>query len=60
MNLTYVGTHLSNGKPANGSACVTGFDQAGFIMGTSASLFNVGSLTRTTRDSLTNSLSASL
>jgi hypothetical protein len=41
MNLTYAGTHLSNGKPANGSACVTGFDQAGFIMGTSASLFNV-------------------
>ncbi|TFK44639.1 phospholipase B [Crucibulum laeve] len=40
MNLTYAGTHLSNGKPDNGSACVTGFDQAGFIMGTSASLFN--------------------
>ncbi|RDB16981.1 Lysophospholipase 1 [Hypsizygus marmoreus] len=40
MNLTYAGTHLSNGKPENGSACVTGFDQAGFIMGTSASLFN--------------------
>ncbi|KAJ6609839.1 phospholipase B [Mycena sp. CBHHK59/15] len=40
MNLTYAGTHLSNGKAANGSACVTGFDQAGFIMGTSASLFN--------------------
>lgn len=41
MNLTYAGTHLTNGKPDNGSACVTGFDQAGFIMGTSASLFNV-------------------
>lgn len=42
MNLTYAGTHLTNGKPDNGSACVTGFDQAGFVMGTSASLFNVG------------------
>ncbi|KAG5650185.1 hypothetical protein H0H81_000391, partial [Sphagnurus paluster] len=40
MNLTYTGTHLLNGKPENGSACVTGFDQAGFIMGSSASLFN--------------------
>ncbi|KAG6868104.1 hypothetical protein C0993_007514 [Termitomyces sp. T159_Od127] len=40
MNLTYAGTHLSNGMAVNGSACVTGFDQAGFIMGTSASLFN--------------------
>ncbi|KAF8161040.1 phospholipase B [Crassisporium funariophilum] len=40
MNLSYAGTHLSNGKPENGSSCVTGFDEAGFIMGTSASLFN--------------------
>ncbi|KAG5642435.1 hypothetical protein DXG03_002781 [Asterophora parasitica] len=40
MNLTYAGTHLSNGRSINGSACVTGFDQAGFVMGTSASLFN--------------------
>ncbi|KAJ6472715.1 phospholipase B [Mycena vitilis] len=40
MNLSYAGTHLTNGKPANGSACVKGFDQAGFMMGTSASLFN--------------------
>lgn len=44
MNLTYAGTHLFNGTAVNGSACVTGFDQAGFIMGTSASLFNVSSL----------------
>ncbi|KAF7298251.1 Lysophospholipase [Mycena chlorophos] len=40
MNLTYVGTHLNNGKSENGSSCVTGFDQAGFVMGSSASLFN--------------------
>ncbi|KAG6830791.1 hypothetical protein H0H92_014640 [Tricholoma furcatifolium] len=40
MNLTYAGTFLTNGKAENGSACVTGFDQAGFILGSSASLFN--------------------
>ena len=42
VNLTYVGTHLLNGKPDNDTACVTGFDQAGFVIGTSSSLFNVG------------------
>jgi len=42
VNLTYVGTHLLNGKPDNVTACVTGFDQAGFVIGTSSSLFNVG------------------
>ena len=41
MNLTYAGTHLTNGKPDNDTSCVTAFDQAGFMMGTSASLFNV-------------------
>ncbi|KAF8906593.1 phospholipase B [Gymnopilus junonius] len=40
MNLSYAGTHLVKGKSSNGSSCVMGFDQAGFIMGTSASLFN--------------------
>ena len=40
-NMTYVGTHLDNGNPPNNTGCVTGFDQAGFVMGTSASLFNV-------------------
>ncbi|CAA7263207.1 unnamed protein product [Cyclocybe aegerita] len=40
MNLSYAGTHLSNGRSINGTACVTGLDQAGFVMGTSASLFN--------------------
>lgn len=41
MNLTYAGTHLTNGVPDNDTSCVTAFEQAGFIMGTSASLFNV-------------------
>ncbi|KLO12267.1 phospholipase B [Schizopora paradoxa] len=39
-NMTYVGTHINNGAPPNATGCVTGFDQAGFMMGTSASLFN--------------------
>ena len=42
MNMTYVGTHLKNGRPETGTSCVVGFDQVGFVMGTSASLFNVG------------------
>lgn len=41
VNVTFAGTHLTDGKPDNDTACVTGFDQAGFVMGTSASLFNV-------------------
>jgi lysophospholipase len=41
VNLTYVGTSLLNGQPANASACVTGFDESGFVMGTSSSLFSV-------------------
>jgi lysophospholipase len=44
VNLTFVGTNLTNGNPDSNSSCVTGFDQAGFIMGTSASLFNVSQM----------------
>ncbi|KJA19980.1 hypothetical protein HYPSUDRAFT_43886 [Hypholoma sublateritium FD-334 SS-4] len=40
MNLTFAGTQLVNGRSTTGSSCVTGFDQAGFVMGSSASLFN--------------------
>jgi lysophospholipase len=40
-NASYAGTSLLNGQPANGSSCVTGFDEAGFVMGTSSNLFNV-------------------
>ena len=43
VNLTYAGTHLTDGLPDNSTSCVTAFDQAGFMMGTSASLFNVSS-----------------
>ncbi|OLN86808.1 Lysophospholipase [Colletotrichum chlorophyti] len=38
--LRYLASNFSAGRiPANGS-CVRGFDQAGFVMGTSSSLFN--------------------
>ncbi|KAH7888717.1 phospholipase B [Phlebopus sp. FC_14] len=40
MPMTYAGSHLMNGLPANSSACVTGFDQVGFVIGTSASSFS--------------------
>ncbi|KAI5118461.1 hypothetical protein M0805_006280 [Coniferiporia weirii] len=40
VNITYAGTHFNNGTAPNSTGCVTGFDQAGFMMGTSASLFN--------------------
>ncbi|KAI5956900.1 hypothetical protein KGF54_000519 [Candida jiufengensis] len=37
----YLGTKLDNGYPVNSSSsCVNSFDNAGFIMGTSSSLFN--------------------
>ncbi|CCG83732.1 protein of unknown function [Taphrina deformans PYCC 5710] len=40
----YLGSNLNNGQPVDGSTCVTGYDNAGFTMGTSSSLFN-GALT---------------
>ncbi|KDQ08024.1 hypothetical protein BOTBODRAFT_180172 [Botryobasidium botryosum FD-172 SS1] len=33
------GTRFSGGKPVDASSCVTGFDQAGFVFGTSSNLF---------------------
>lgn len=38
-NLTWLGSDVYNGLP-QGPQCVLGFDQAGFVMGTSSSLFN--------------------
>jgi len=38
--LQYIGTNFSAGAPANTDTCVTGFDNVGFTMGTSSSLFN--------------------
>lgn len=38
--LQYVGTNFSSGSPRNNADCVTGFDNVGFVMGTSSTLFN--------------------
>lgn len=38
-DVKYLGTKVSDGEPVNGT-CYGGFDNAGFIMGTSLSLFN--------------------
>ncbi|KAG1814700.1 uncharacterized protein BJ212DRAFT_348070 [Suillus subaureus] len=37
LPLEFAGTYLTNGLPANASACVTGLDQASFVMGTGSS-----------------------
>lgn len=42
--LQYVGTNFSAGSPIDSDRCVTGFDSASFVMGTSSSLFNQGLL----------------
>lgn len=36
----YLGSNVTNGQPVNNTACVAGFDNGGFILGTSSSLFN--------------------
>ncbi|KAK5133854.1 hypothetical protein LTR08_007185 [Meristemomyces frigidus] len=38
--LRYVGTNFSSGNPINDARCVVGFDNVGFVMGTSSTLFN--------------------
>ena len=42
--LEYLGSDFSDGKISSGGKCVRGFDNAGYIMGTSSSLFNQGLL----------------
>lgn len=37
--LKYIGTDVSNGSPT-GDECVAGYDNSGFVLGTSSSLFN--------------------
>ena len=39
-DLKYIGSKVSNGVPVSDSSCVTGFDNGGFVLGTSSSLFN--------------------
>lgn len=38
--LQFVGSNFSNGALPSGQKCVRGFDNAGYVMGTSSSLFN--------------------
>ena len=40
--LKYLGSNFTNGVVPDGQQCVAGFDNAGYIMGTSSSLFNGG------------------
>jgi lysophospholipase len=42
--MQYLGTNLTNGIPVNQSFCVEGFENFGYIIGTSSSLFNQGLL----------------
>lgn len=39
-DVKYVGTNVSNGVPVEEGKCIAGYDNAGFVMGTSSSLFN--------------------
>ena len=39
-DVKYIGSTVSNGDPNNTDICVENYDNAGFIMGTSSSLFN--------------------
>ncbi|KAL3462368.1 lysophospholipase catalytic domain-containing protein [Aspergillus heterothallicus] len=38
--MEYLGSDFSNGQVSSNGTCVRGFDNAGFVMGTSSSLFN--------------------
>lgn len=39
-DVKYLGTKVSDGEPLDRDKCVQGFDNTGFVMGTSATLFN--------------------
>lgn len=39
-DVKYLGTNVSNGKPITEGKCIAGFDNTGFITGTSSTLFN--------------------
>ena len=40
-NIEYLGTSFKDGSPVNSTQCVNNFDNAGYILGTSAGLFNL-------------------
>lgn len=39
-DVKYLGTNVTNGNPINQGRCIAGFDNTGFVMGTSSTLFN--------------------
>ncbi|CAI4218757.1 unnamed protein product [Parascedosporium putredinis] len=43
--LDYIGSNFTGGRVDDKGSCVRGFDQLGFVMGTSSSLFNMALLT---------------
>jgi lysophospholipase len=49
--LKYVGTNFTDGTPRDTSECVVGFDNVGFVFGTSSSLFNAALATFNNTDS---------
>lgn len=38
--MRYIGSNFTNGQLPDSESCIAGFDNAGFVMGTSSSLFN--------------------
>jgi lysophospholipase len=48
--LRYIGSNFSGGSLPDNQACVSGFDNVGFVMGTSSSLFNQFILNLNTTD----------
>ncbi len=54
--LRYVGSNFSAGVLPDNVRCVVGFDNAGFVMGTSSSLFNAGLLQLDTTDAVPDAL----
>lgn len=46
-DIKYLGTNVTNGVPQNSSQCVSGYDNVGFLIATSSSIFNQFLLTLT-------------
>lgn len=55
--LEYLGSPFENGKLPQNASCVRGFDNAGFVIGTSSSLFNQG-LVRLNKADLPSAISS--
>ncbi|GAV53020.1 hypothetical protein ZYGR_0AI03020 [Zygosaccharomyces rouxii] len=53
-DVKYLGTNVSNGAPVHKNSCVVGFDNYGFVLGISASLFNPGTSPQLESSSLQN------